>query len=320
MSDVHGELDLHAFDVNLLVAFDALAREGSVTRAAERAGVTQSAMSHTLRRLREIVGDPLLVRGRSGMALTPRAEAMVIPVRSGLSALRRALTGPAEFSPAELTRTIRLVSPDSFDILILPPLLQALQVEAPGLDIAVMPHPGRLSDALETGDVDLAVLPVLLDEQPFVARMQPGGDLRQRRLLRDTMRCFVRSDHPIAKRRRLTPRAYAELSHILVSPTGEGPGVVDRFLADEGLERRIALRVPMHSSALAIVAETDLALTAPQSLERSPAAANLVSFKVPLPIPDHAIVMVWHPRFSEDPAHRWLRGVFLAVTRARLRP
>ncbi|UCH30124.1 MAG: LysR family transcriptional regulator, partial [Myxococcales bacterium] len=118
MSSTHNGPALHRIDLNLLVALDALTRERSVTRAAERVGVTQSAMSHTLRRLRELFGDPLLVRGRGGMVLTPRAEALAVPLRSGLVSLARILAEPEAFAPERASRIFRIVSPDLFDALV----------------------------------------------------------------------------------------------------------------------------------------------------------------------------------------------------------
>ncbi len=316
MNGDHVEVNLHAIDMNLLVAFDTLARERSVTKAAARMGVTQSAMSHTLRRLRELTGDALLVRGRGGMVLTPRAEALVVPIRTGLHTLAEGLSGPVAFEPATARRRFRLVSPDLFDILVLPGLLARLQHEAPGIDVAVVPHPASIATALETGDVDLAIAPILLDDEPFARELLPAPDLQQQRLFRDGLRCFVRAGHPLAARRRLSLATYTELPHILISPTGEGPGVVDRYLARQGCQRRIALRVPLFSSALAIVADSDLVLTAPQSVQRSVFADRLVDLPVPVAVPDHAVTMVWHPRFSEDPAHRWLRRTLAEVARA----
>jgi len=315
MSSTHDAGNLHRIDLNLLVALDALARERSVTKAAERAGVTQSAMSHTLRRLRELFDDPLLVRGRGGMVLTPRAEALSVPLRSGLISLGRVLAEPRPFEPEHTSRTFRIVSPDLFDALVLPTLLQRLTQQAPGVDLAVVPMPKRLSDSLETGDVDLAIYPVLLDPHPFDLGTQVDPELQSRTLFRDSFRCFVRSDHPVIKgRRKLTLEAYTQLDHILVSPGGEGPGVVDRILHAQGLDRRIALRVPHFATALEVTAQSDLVLTAPSSLSKCSVATTLASRPAPLDLPEHAITMIWHPRFTEDPAQRWLRELMLDVT------
>jgi len=315
MSVAHTADDLHRIDLNLLVALDALARERNVTKAAERAGVSQSAMSHTLRRLRELFDDPLLVRGRGGMVLTPRAEALAVPLRSGLVSLARTLAEPPAFEPERASRTFRIVSPDLFDALVLPTLLRRLGREAPSVDLAVVPMPKRLSDSLETGDVDLAIYPVLLDPQPFELDTQVDAELQSRTLFRDSFRCFVRNDHPaLAGRRKLTLNAYTRLNHVLVSPGGDGPGVVDRVLDARGLQRRIALRVPHFATALEVIAQSDLVLTAPSSLSRCSTASTLASRPAPLDIPEHAITMIWHPRFTEDPAHRWLRDVMVDVT------
>jgi DNA-binding transcriptional LysR family regulator len=315
MSSTHIADDLHRIDLNLLVALDALTRERSVTKAAERAGVTQSAMSHTLRRLRELFDDPLLVRGRGGMVLTPRAEALAVPLRSGLVSLARTLAEPQSFEPEHASRTFRIVSPDLFDALVLPTLLQQLTHQAPSIDLAVVPTPKRLADSLETGDIDLAIYPVLLDPHPFDLGTQVDAELQTRTLFRDSFQCFVRNDHPaLTGGRRLTLKAYTRLNHILVSPGGEGPGVVDRILHARGLQRRVALRVPHFATALEVIAQSDLVLTAPSSLSKCSTASTLASHPAPFDIPEHAITMIWHPRFTEDPPHRWLRQLMVDVT------
>jgi DNA-binding transcriptional LysR family regulator len=314
MNDIHDARALHRVDMNLFAAFDALLRERSVTRAAQRVGVTQSAMSHTLRRLRELFGDPLLVRGRSGMVLTPRAEALVGPLRSGLASLRHALEQPLPFEPAHARRSFRLVSPDLFDSLALPPLLGRLRDEAPGVNVSVVPRPRDLGAALESGEVDLAVVPVWLDDS--AEPMDGAAALRRRSLFRDRLCCYLRAGHPALDRRgRLSLAKYAALAHVLVSPQGEGPGVVDVCLAERGRERRVALRVPHFSSALAVVVESDLVLTAPSSLARLAGnASRLVSTRAPLALPEHAVTMVWHARFGDDLAHRWLRSLLVDVS------
>jgi DNA-binding transcriptional LysR family regulator len=307
---------LHGIDLNLLTAFDALAEERSVTRAAARAGVTQSAMSHTLRRLRELLDDPVLVRGAGGMVLTPRAEALRAPLRAALADLARALTEPVDFEPCSSTRAFRLVAPDLFDMLALPRLLPHLAAHAPGVDLAIVPRPPRLAEALEAGEVDLAIEPILLDEEPFDRRLEAGPALERRTLFRDHLRCFVRREHPaINKSRRLSMRAFVAAGHVLVSPTGSGAGVVDRYLAREGKQRRVVVRVPQFGSALAIAAHSELVLTAPSAVMAAEGAeASLVSLAAPLTLPHHAVTMLWHPRFTEDPGHRWFRDTLVEVS------
>ncbi len=314
MSNVHTPEALHGIDLNLLVALDALAAERNVTRAARKAGVSQSAMSHTLRRLRELFDDPLLVRARGGMVLTPRAEALVVPLRSGLLSLARTVANPRPFEPTTATRAFRIVSPDLFDSLVLPALLQRLQRDAPAVDLSVVPMPKRLADALQTGEVDLAIYPVLLSAQPFPLGTQVDAELQRRTLFKDTFRCFVQAEHPVLRDAELTLDAYTNLRHVLVSPGGEGPGVVDQFLARLDRTRRVALRVAHFATALEVILQSDLALTGPASLAHCASAAGVVSRPAPIEVPPHAITMMWHPRFTADPAHRWFRELLADVT------
>jgi DNA-binding transcriptional LysR family regulator len=321
-SDAASPERLSAIDLNLVVAFDAIVRERSVTRAAQRVGVTQSAMSHILRRLRQLLGDPLVVRGKTGLVLTPRAEALIVPLRSGLVTLGRALAQPDSFEPGTARRAFRIVSLDLFDVVVVPALLERVRGEAPDVEIAIVPAPARLDERLETGEVDVAIRPAVEDAAPDATPAAPG--LVRRTLLRDRLVCFVRAGHPVlaGRRRRAAPRAlslatYAELSHALVSPSGEGRGLVDQVLEQHGLSRRIALRIPHFYSALAIVARSDLILTAPAALVGLISAElPVVWLPPPIRVPGHRIDLVWHERFSRDAGHRWLRDLVTDAARA----
>jgi DNA-binding transcriptional LysR family regulator len=329
MSSVHD--DAHAveellprLDLNLVVAFDVLMRERSVTRAAARLGVTQSAVSHALRRLRELLGDPLMVRSGQGMVLTPRAEALAVPLRSGLLTLGRALAQPATFEPSSARRTFTLALIDLFDLLVLPQLLRRVRREAPGVDLSVVSAADRLlSQRLETGEIDLALtVQTHVADEPIAAT---GPGLLQTTLFRDGLVCLVRANHPalLAPRSRARRKAaslsletYVALSHVLVSPRGRGPGMVDEALVQRGLKRRIALRVPNFYSALAIVAESDLVLTAPAPLASLASPSKVVTLPTPIPLPEHSVNLVWHERFGHEPGLRWLRERTIEAARA----
>ncbi len=311
-------------DLNLLVAFDALARERNVTKAAARVGLTQSAMSHALRRLRDLFDDPLLVRGRGGMVLTSRAEALAVPLRSGLVTVHRALSDPGKFDPGRARRRFRLTSPDLFDVVMLPTVLERMRVDAPGVDLTVVNMAtSTVDESLETGELDVAVLPRFL-ESGAASGPQSGGLVR-RTLFRDGLVCAVRADHPAlrlrsgARRKKLSLKAYLELSHIMVSPTGTGSGPVDRALSRQGARRRIALRLPSFAAALAIVARSDLALTGPTGLARlAPPDFRIAMYPPPLTLPHHSVDLVWHERFTNDPGHGWLRDLFADVARVEM--
>jgi len=340
MNSIHDRADasetalperLARLDLNLLVAFDALARELNVTRAAERVGITQSAMSHALRRLRAWLDDPLLVRGEGGMVLTARGEALVVPLRSGLVSVDRAIHQAPSFDARTARRGFRLVTPDLFDLLAIPPLLERLRQEAPGVDLAILAPAGQqVARALETGELDVAIIPRV---EGFEGAQPDTSGLVRRVMFHDGFACFCRAEHPAlgtpdargrtrgARGERgdrapatLSLERYAAASHALVSPGGEGPGFVDELLARRGLRRRVGLRLPSFFCALAIVERSDLILTAPASLSRLIGSASRVScVPAPLSLPEHAVQMIWHERFTNDPGHRYLRDLLIEV-------
>ncbi|MBV1858796.1 MAG: LysR family transcriptional regulator [Nannocystaceae bacterium] len=309
MSRVHDDVGaLRGVDLNLLVAFDAVARAGNVTAAARVVGVTQSAMSHALRRLRALFDDPLFVRSPGGVSLTPRAQDLLAPVRNGLITLARALHERAVFDPGTTSRTFVVSSVELVTWVGVPAMLRVLAQDAPRAGLTVRPLDGDFAHGLETGDIDLGIVPLLEDPEPFDRGFQLPGSLRQRVARRDGYRCYIREDHPaLAKGKRLGRRAYVGLGHVLVSPRGSGSGVVDRVLAQAQLERHIRLRVPSFPAALHAVACSDVVLTGPTALDGL--VPGVRSLQVPIALPKHAITLVWHPRMDADPGHQWFRGL-----------
>jgi DNA-binding transcriptional LysR family regulator len=289
---------LASIDLNLLVALDALLTERSVTRAASRVSLTQSAMSRTLGRLRELLGDPLLVQTPRGLRPTPRGELMLEPVRAALVAVDRALVQPLAFDPARSKRTFTLATSDYVQCVLLARALATLTREAPHVETHVRPVFGELARLLESGRVDL-VIGVIFDE----AR----GFYRQA-LLRDRFVCVVREGHPrVAAEMDLD--LYLELAHLLIAPRGRRGGIVDDELERGGLSRRVALRLPYYLAAPHVVAQTDLCLTLPERVARAACKElPLRQFEVPLPLPELVVAQFWHARDNDDPAHAWLRS------------
>ncbi|MEN0065841.1 MAG: LysR family transcriptional regulator [Myxococcota bacterium] len=295
MKDVH---ELGDIDLNLLTALDALIDEVSVTRAAKRVGVSQSAMSHTLRRLRQVFDDPLLVRAGGAMVLTPRAEALAPTLQSGLRTLAQVLA-PVHFDPSTAERTFRIAAPDLFLVAALPKLAARLRRDAPGIGLSIRPFAGPgIVEGLTTGELDLAILAREQVEAP------PG--IVARTLLRDTFSCFVGRDGPAAED--WTLEAYVAATHAMVSPQGDGRSIVDVRLAERGLKRRIGLRLPDFVNAPKLIEDTDLVLTAPTTLVRTlPVDGAIEVRELPLPVPAHSVASFWHERFNADPGHRWFR-------------
>src|SRR5262245_26518300 len=236
-------MNIQEVDLNLLRVFDAVLRDGSVTGAATRLGLTQPAVSNSLARLRRMLDDALFVRTQTGMLPTPYAQGLAEPVRQALALVENALALHAGFDPATSRRVFRLHMSDIGEMVFLPRLLERVQRAAPGVRIEATALPlGEINGALAAGALDLAVGAL------------PGLEgVRSRLLLQDPYVCMMRAGHPLAGRR-LTPRQFAEVSIVLVSSAGGGHRVVEEAFERHGLTERIALRVP-HYTVVPMVLE-----------------------------------------------------------------
>jgi DNA-binding transcriptional LysR family regulator len=284
-----------------------LLQKRSVTRAARQLAVTQSAMSHTLRRLRESFDDPLLVRGAGGMVPTPRAEALTAPLRAALLELSSAIAEPEPFDPKSTRRVFRLVSPDLFDTLVLPTLLQRFAERAPNAALSIAPSFDDLATRLETKQLDVAIAPLIEGTDGAPIGLALGNEWKRKRLLSDRFKAYVRNGHPVLASGRVGLEVFARLDHVLVSPTGRGEGIVDQLLSTHGLSRRVVLRVPSFAAALAAVRRSDLVVVAPGALDAQKDELGLATLALGKKLPAHTLEMVWHPRMSADPAHEFLR-------------
>ncbi|WP_437734500.1 LysR family transcriptional regulator [Sorangium sp. So ce1335] len=296
---------LASIDLNLLVVFDALLAEGSVTRAAARVGLSQSAMSHALGRLRALIDDPVLVRTPRGMIPTPRAQELAGPIREALAKIEATVAQSPHFEPATARRSFSVATVDYVELILLPRLVQKLFSDAPFVDLVARPYASDMWSSMETGKVDLAI-----GMFPSV----PAGFYRQR-LLEERYMCVVRKDHPVV-RSKLTLKMYTSLPHALISPRGDSGGRVDEVLAEQGLSRRVALQIPHFLVAAHIVAETDLVLTVPARIAQAFASTEALRvMKPPVELGGFSLDQVWHERHAKDPAHMWLRGIFAEIAR-----
>jgi DNA-binding transcriptional LysR family regulator len=310
MNDVH----LGAFDLNLLVALDALLAERSVTRAAGRIGITQSAASHALSRLRRLTGDELLVRGRDGMVPTIRAEAMRAPLRRTLEEIIGTLSSPRAFDPKTARVRAFIGASDYAELVLLPGIMARLVREAPGAELRVLMPGQDPASELASGKLDFVIMP------------SPPGDegqgIRGRHLLSDRFVCIARRGHPLAKTKTLTISSFAGAAHALISPWGMEGGYVDDALARLGLQRKVAVAVPHFLVAPHIVASSDLLLTVAERVAEVVAGPlGLVVLAPPqeLALTGFTLSILWHERTHEDPARRWLRDVIIAEGSERSR-
>ncbi|CAO4148466.1 PCP degradation transcriptional activation protein [Methylorubrum aminovorans] len=301
-------MDIASFDLNLLKAFDALYAERHVTRAGLRIGLSQSAMSGTLTRLREVLGDELFVRTPSGMRPTARADDLAGPVADALRLVRGALQADG-FEPATAERAFTVAMSDYAAFVLLPPLLARLGVEAPGIDLRVrgMFGRGEAVELLDSGEANLAVgVPV-----------EASARILTRPLLREGFACVARRGHP-AFADGVDLEAFVAVPHLLVSPEGDGAGLVDRKLAELGLKRRVVLGLPQFLVAPFIVAESDLVATLAARVARRCAdvGVGIAVHEPPVVLPDWPLALMWHRRADAHAATAWLRDVIAEVAAA----
>lgn len=304
------------FDLNLLRVFDAVMVEHNLTRAAERLHMTQPAVSHALRRLREALGQELFTRQAFGVRPTPQAETLWPEVRAALDALRLALT-PDDFDAQRDRHTFRLAMADATAALLLPPLVMRLDTQRAQAALHVLPLVTRDPRALlAEGEADLAIgyFPQAVASLHANAAMAP---VRVQPLGRSTYVCVMRKDHPLAAEGALTLDAYVAARHLLVSFSGRPHGFVDEALAGLGRQRRVMLTVNQFFTAGRIVAESDLLTVLPAHFVPATGYQHaLVMRPLPLALAPVHIDLLWHIRHDASASQRWLRTQVLAVVEA----
>lgn len=296
------QVDLSALDLNLLKLFDALVRERSVTQAGLRLGLSQPAASRALGRLRAMLGDRLLVRGKLGLELTPRGEALAGPVAKLLDDVR-GIVSPAVFDPASATGRITIAAHDHLSLVVLAGLMARFERHAPALSLHIAQPAGDNVRLIEQGGADLAL---------GIFNTLPGS-FHRRALYNDSFVCVVRSDHP-AVADGLSLERYVSLRHVAVTISGVGESAVDVALSALGRTRRVALRVPHFLAGAMLVADSDMILTLPSRLARLLAKQlSLALLDLPLQLAPLSPAMIWHERFHRDPAHVWVRQQLVDV-------
>jgi len=298
-------MELSSIDLNLLVVFRQLLIDRRVSQAAESLGLSQPAVSNALRRLRELLGDELFLRGPQGMLPTPYAEQLVEPVTSALDTLQGALTVRASFDPATSERHLTLAMTDVGEIYFLPLLMDRLAREAPRVTVRAVPvAEPSLKDDMAQGRIDLAL--------GLLPQLQAG--FFQQVLFRQPYVALMRQQHPLARTADWTADRYTRAEHVRVLSAGTGHGQVEQALERLGLQRHVRLTVPHYVALGHVLASTDLLATVPQRFaERTAQPFGLVVRPLPLNLPDAVIHQFWHRRLHRDPGGQWLRSTVAAV-------
>jgi DNA-binding transcriptional LysR family regulator len=283
-------------DLNLLRPLSALLQERHVSRAAERANLSQPAMSHALARLRRAFGDELLVRSAQGYQLTPRAERLGRELAAVLPQLDMLLLDQP-FDPSAAAQTFRMTGTDTIATIFGPALFRKISALSPGSRLELLPWHDRATDDLGRGLTDLVFRTVA-----------PPAALRSEHLLHERFACVVPADHPLAGRDRLSLEDYLRCRHVAVDLSDGQQPSIDHRLQAMAQRRSISLQVPSHAAALSALPGTELIATVP-----APLAAIFADYHqlrvigAPPQIEPIDWVMIWHPRTEDDPAHRWLR-------------
>jgi DNA-binding transcriptional LysR family regulator len=296
---------LGAIDLNLFVVFDAVMQERNVTRAGQRLGLSQPAMSHALTRLRHMLKDDLFIRSPKGMVPTPRAEQLALPVRSAIDGLQHSLE-PTQFIPSKAARSFRVAADNYSAIVLVGPLAGRVTKTAPGVTLHFRPS-GTLNilDLLDRGELDLA-----LGSFP-----DQGERFSRQLLLQDDFVVVLRKGHPAARAGELSMEKFAELSHLEVSSVRYATDFVDQALARRGLTRRIQLRAPFLSAVRILVASDMVSVLERRVAEELVRYRPLLFRALPHSSPTLEIAMIWPRWLDSQPAHRWLRDVVVQVTK-----
>lgn len=300
-------------DLNLLIVFDVLLRTRSVTRAAAELQMSQPATSFALNRLRTMLGDPLFVRTARGIHPTPHAEHLAEPLGAILERISKDLLQQPTFAPESATRTMTLSMPDIGELVFLPAILKRLAKDAPKISIHTLNLPlSEIEPALKTGLIDLA-----LGHFPQL----PSTALYQQRLFTHRFICIVRRDHPTIDDK-LSRKQFLESDHAIVA-TGTADESLEAELREQGIVRRVVLRVEHFLALPTILSESDLIFTVPYAIGASLAKLGDVKLvRPPFRARPRIVKQHWHSRFHHDPANRWIRGIIaeLFVNRGRGTP
>ena len=288
-------------DLNLLVVFDAVARTGSVTKAADILALSQPAISHALNRLRDLVGDPLFVRSREGLVPTPRAAKMMAPVSGVLQSARTALADE-RFDPLTSTAIFRVGVSDYAALTTVPKLVRALRSHAPNARLELSPVDDRTLEKLESGALDCT----------FWGAPPPGAPFREQELYRERFVGIMCQSHPLARRdpaKRITLKEYLAFPHVMVAFRDQHMSPVDEALAKIGRKRNTVITTPGFGSIMALLPGSDLVAALPSWLSEATKNLGLKCFDLPIAVPEFSYSLVWHRRKDSDQACSWLRRI-----------
>ncbi|MFB6327270.1 LysR substrate-binding domain-containing protein [Pantoea deleyi] len=299
------------YDLNLLPVLLVMMEERNVTRAAERLGITQPALSNALNRLRDTLNDPLFIRERYGMRPTPKAEQLAQVVSVALSSIDNVILGQQDFDPLQATRLFTLAPNSYVEFIMMPAIVARLRVCAPGIRLRLTPFGNDVTETgVISGNTDM-VLGRIVD---------PPDNLVVQHLMNEGLACVVRADHPLVGDT-LSADLYEQLRHVNVLPPGRMRAGLYQALEQRGLRRQVAVSVTHFLAVPEMIAVTDYCATLPrlicQHLSRD---TRLRIVPAPVDLGTFPVEMGWHARYRDDPAHRWFRSLMVETAQALADP
>lgn len=297
-------MDIKDLDLNLLVVFNQLLMDRSVSAAADKLGLSQPAVSNALRRLRNLLNDELFLRTTRGMEPTPYAQQLAEPIAYALSTIQTTLSQRTSFSPATSTRRFTLAVTDLGEIEFLPSLMDRLQEIAPGVTVSTVRNNAEsLRDDMEAGNVDLAI--------GLIPQLK--SNFFQQRLFMQRYVCLFRKGHALDKRR-LSRKEFYDADHVVVVSAGTGHAKMDEIIESAEEKRRVRLLVPHFVAVGHILASTDMIATVPERYAyRCAEPFGLRYVDHPVQLPQIGINLFWHARFHKEPGNQWLRQVIFEL-------
>jgi DNA-binding transcriptional LysR family regulator len=289
-------ISLATFDLNLLLVFDAVMETRSVTRAADKLGLSQPALSHALKRLRWQLKDRLFVRTNEGMRATPRAELLAEPLRRVLADLQRALSAEA-FVPKTAERSFSIAVNNYAAVVLVGPVIESCAASAPMVRLNFRPS-GTLDVValIDRAELDLAIV----GQPPTISR------LNSRLVREDEFVAVVRLGHP-ATNKRLTVKSFAAIPHLVISSSGENVDFVATELAERGFSREVVAQAPYLSAGAVLLQSDMVAVMCRRVAEEFRRTHPIAVLPLPIPSPPVSSNLVWHSRFDDDEGHKWLR-------------
>jgi len=292
-------------DLNLLRVLDALLDTGSVVGAAARLHLSPPAVSRSLGRLRKVLDDPLFVRAGRELVPTELAKSLRGPTQAALSEALKILQPAMSLDPINLKRRFVIRADDSIIAVLALPLMERVQMSAPGVDIDFLRDDSNYVTQFRNGELDFRI----------GVHAEEHRDTQSEVLLTDRFVAIVHKDHALAGRR-LTTRKFADAHHVTVSPVGKRTGPIDVALVEIGMERKHITTVTSFVVAAHLVATTDQVGSVPRTIAKTMARAlPIVSLEIPLSLPTFDVCVTWHDRHGDDAAHQWLRTQIVDAVR-----